>query len=1660
MKVERFREIKERIKKIVDISLAIEKETIELSNEEIEKVEDELEKLAEEIHNSDLSNISFDEYEDFFDLGFDFNGTGANIDFNIIDLSFNDNKCRYQGCNIRNLDISNINTSLLDDDSFDKEIRDANSKYFAPKKITDSEARKRYYSHNLTLEDLKKYDLKEISTDYLSYLLKPLIDKIGLEKLLSLDEEIVTLVDQSFAFNVTKSDLTFESPIEEINDLLKSVVIEKINDKFLKREQREKLFQSRYVQENLSEYIINFPGNKQELKEKYLKNELDLSDISNNLDLFRGKKFIGALDSSINYEIKTKYQNLTEEQIIYLIDKLPNIFKLFKNYGNEFINAANEIDIEKDPEENKRAIVNFYKKVVEDNSISRYSSKREIADLLVTEMSSYEDLINDPKLDILDYYKKEMLKLVSDPDFSRLEAVEGINVKEIIKSDDQGFFEFFNRYGINTVLDFEEENGPLFTKNNYANIKFINDAYMHYAGNDHDEETSLYYGIKPWDDKNPFYSKEQFEEYIRRMIVYGPTDFNYLEKDKLDYRDLKGPFREKYKEFFLPEDAPIELQDKFYTSIIKIEDIANNPEYIHYLKDADVGISLEYLPFSVDGKYKEGWHLIKEKLGTAENGLNFIVDNSNLINYLKKGNHYSLVNISSDMSIDDVILAFNKEIEDRIINQGLSYGEDAPEYFKANHEDYFLAEDAPEALKKAFYPDKRMKIYGASTIFDKDGINALSKEKDWQKFLIGKNKDITQSILTEFIKGADNKVVKETFLYYLDNDFDIASLLIESMTAEQILQTEVTLPEDKLKKIIEQNPDKTLKALLFSEKVNKEKLLLLSKYKEINNTTNTLDSTLTSIYLDYNSDVESLNKKIDEIYNLFTYDNVPEFLKTYKLFELGNFASVNNDRIQSYNGVDDKTKNKIILSDLFRISLDSNNKSLKDFAKIMKYGDEILAKVTSNGELDLDNLSKEENAIFGQYVDTLITMHNISVRNSEDKKTIEVTHDSKIDLKNLQQQYENGEKNVFSSKILAGLFNGEVTTEVTPDSILQYMDIKSTQRSKKAQENSKMIENGNLNLESGDFIKGIRNFESYLKSMLRYGLKGGEFNREFSHSDATPLDLDFGYISDANFVEGQESDYDVISTTISHGYGNTYIVLKDYGRKFDSEEQSKDDKPIKFSREPEYWTNHPDNNTKAKDKDRYIRTGVGALDIDYIVSKEWKKSFGYEMAMAGLYIPVKNEKGELVFSYDDYKSIREQMKGLSYYESDPFVVNEKATKIGGLYEIYRNLDGEEEKVKACEEILEGKEDSVTATKKNATLEFLKGFFRPKGIHVVDNLSSDLSVDEVELIDTGSTGRGTNVPGDGDFDFMLRHNLPQETIQGLQSYACSIENKSSITVGDGFRIKEAVLPEGEKVDIDVTYAPKDLSLEYSSDMSIKDRLNSIREANPEEYNYVRTNIIMAKNILKKMGIYKKINSDGATEYGGFGGIGVENWILQNGGSFEHAIDTYLEATKDEQGNDLSYQEFIENYPIYDFGNNHREGRTLHDRFSAFLGNSSDSDGHKKAFEFVKETFRGIQRDLRLYQEVKESENISEERILEIEDKQRNVEEDKSVTDSNVSVLRQSISVEALREESQNKFVEFCKENFILMSKLIAKYSKTRNASPKITDEQSKDEGVSI
>ncbi|MGN1299705.1 MAG: hypothetical protein ACI4UE_06975 [Candidatus Scatovivens sp.] len=378
-----------------------------------------------------------------------------------------------------------------------------------------------------------------------------------------------------------------------------------------------------------------------------------------------------------------------------------------------------------------------------------------------------------------------------------------------------------------------------------------------------------------------------------------------------------------------------------------------------------------------------------------------------------------------------------------------------------------------------------------------------------------------------------------------------------------------------------------------------------------------------------------------------------------------------------------------------------------------------------------------------------------------------------------------------------------------------------------------------------------------------------------------------------------------------------------------------------------------------------VRTGVGSTDIDYIIVDSYDKRYGFELAMNGTYIPIVDRNtGEIVFSPKDYDDIRYKMQGLDYYDTGEFIVDSSAIT--------------EEANKLIEELFESNREEPSnmreaKTKRKAIEEVVKKALDKDEISLElrTELSKDMAPGFVEFIDTGSTGRGTNMPGRGDFDFTLKldkeiieDSKKLEIVKNALREVFKDRGKESIETGNGdFRYK-AVKIEGieNPIDLDITFMPKSEYVTYSTDMCIAERLNGLKKSNPEGYKYAIANIVLAKQKLKENGLYKKNGSDGATELGGLGGSGVENWILQNGGSLIRAIDTFLEAAEKSK----SYEEFAEKYPIFDFGENHRIGIYPHDSFIRGM------NGEK--FQEIQNRLRKIREELTPVKEPKISEGF--------------------------------------------------------------------------------------
>ncbi len=730
---------------------------------------------------------------------------------------------------------------------------------------------------------------------------------------------------------------------------------------------------------------------------------------------------------------------------------------------------------------------------------------------------------------------------------------------------------------------------------------------------------------------------------------------------------------------------------------------------------------------------------------------------------------------------------------------------------------------------------------------------------------------------------------------------------------------------------------------------------------------------------------------IEDTERLFSKDSIPDFVKIYKFYEnvverekrvlksaLNRGSNYPPELQQSGS---EKAGMRIIFSDLLNIALKSNNKSLRNFIDLLENGNETYVKYLNGGK-QLDALTQSERDTLRKYAEVLYTIYDESLVSKHDikrtGKKIKNSKDYTKTLEDLSRRYigdafpRNLSNEVLNT--IVGRMDELLAGKRTIEDFRTYMDkVNQTSNERHAE-----LEKTKLVLEPGDLIKGVQNATSFLQSLFSNGIRAGEFLGVETHTDATPLDSDHSLILPQNIGNSLR---ETINRTPSSGYGSFYLVIK------------KDPSKLYFTRnDPEYTFKNetsPQYQSKlGKNADREaikarinnrindtfeepklevfssnvvgsghygVRTGMAITDVDYIVVTQYDKRIGYELAMNGTFVPViDKETNEVLFGMDDYTKIREQMQGLTYFGSHSYVVDETAYTPAVEEKVAQLFPDGDVRESISERDARTKREAIERKVRDALLEKL-------GLGFARRITGDVSPGFIEFIDTGSTGRGTNLPGDGDFDFSVKIDRdildnPQRLEEFKQALreALAIKSdspESSLNEYNGnFRYKKVKVDDVEMpLDIDITFMQKTEDVTYSTDMAVKDRLQAIKECDPEGYKRVIANIVLAKEMLKKEGIYKKKSSDGATIDGGFGGVGVENWILQNGGSFVKAMETFLEASERAS----NFNEFMEIYPIFDFGQNHMAKDYQHDSFIRGLSEPGYRKMQSKFKEFIKE-----------------------------------------------------------------------------------------------------------
>lgn len=302
------------------------------------------------------------------------------------------------------------------------------------------------------------------------------------------------------------------------------------------------------------------------------------------------------------------------------------------------------------------------------------------------------------------------------------------------------------------------------------------------------------------------------------------------------------------------------------------------------------------------------------------------------------------------------------------------------------------------------------------------------------------------------------------------------------------------------------------------------------------------------------------------------------------------------------------------------------------------------------------------------------------------------------------------------------------------------------------------------------------------------------------------------------------------------------------------------------------------------------------------------------LAKKGIYKPVYDFTGKLVFTKKEYDTIRSKLAGISYYKT--ITEEEKAYPLAdtsllyfpGIEELVTEMQQDRSKQQEKRKIITDKIKEILVSSLGAT-------------QINDTILNDLSQGNIDLLETGSTSRGTNVPGDADYDFMTRvgRNDLNNTAAVIRDLNSLFSPQTNISHDNRFRGKDIKLDGIEEpIDIDISFTQKRDKVDYSTDTCLSDLLRTIEKEYPEQFPLVKANIVYAKKILKAGKAYKSRRSSEAE--GGLGGIGVEYWILQNGGSFINAVNSFLaQAVKD--GNIIPYEEFKDKYQVWDFGKNH-------------------------------------------------------------------------------------------------------------------------------------------
>ena len=486
---------------------------------------------------------------------------------------------------------------------------------------------------------------------------------------------------------------------------------------------------------------------------------------------------------------------------------------------------------------------------------------------------------------------------------------------------------------------------------------------------------------------------------------------------------------------------------------------------------------------------------------------------------------------------------------------------------------------------------------------------------------------------------------------------------------------------------------------------------------------------------------ETYERTLNAIENIYLTSNIPDMGKLYLVFKelhpqlLGEDTKMQDASVGNIPSLKEATtseRKSMIFTRLLMSAVESNSRNLRDYIETIEQGNEIFKKIR-NGEIRARNLAKNERETITKYNEILNFVYNQSNKNEKRENT----GDIEKDINELVKLFRIDTIKKEMPDRLVRLFAHRAEIR----SLAQAKEIMEKSREKVDERNTEFSKRESINIEEGDFIKGIENTE-YFPSMLQRGILAKDFLGGNATSDCTPLDTDVekvlkkGKTLKDTIASLRHAPIYCSSNTDGKKLGKIMLV---FSKDNFIETRNQNDEVSKENIELLEQDSSKKEVCHNFDTAYGISMGIGSENIKCIIADKYVDKLGLEIALNGFYIPIVDNDGKVVYTKEMYNNFREKMQGLSHYGEKHFELDETAKKpeMSGIIELVdRSMQDARNKQ---EKILKTLEEAVN---KN-------------GYTLSDERRTDLKPGIVEFIDTGSTGRGTNMPGDGDFDYMVR-----------------------------------------------------------------------------------------------------------------------------------------------------------------------------------------------------------------------------------------------------------------------------------------------------------------